>query len=156
MTPVKSAKLVNHSVPAVFWKRFLAYFFDVFLVNLLVLLPFMGYLQKFTNNPLELLTTQDKSLMILGFFISLSVFLYFIILEYTLKQTLGKMLFKLHIVSLKGKTLTFKQVILSNLTVPFSFVLLIDVCYMFFKGGHQRLFEVFSGVAVVEKELTVQ
>ncbi len=156
MQKVKSAKVINNYIPAPLWKRFLAYVMDLFIVNLIVTLPFQGYLSKFSTNPYLLFTSNDKGLTYITFFIAIALIVYFSVLEYKIRQSLGKIIMNIYVVSLDSKQLTFGQAVMRNLTKPFPIVLLVDVVYMFFKRGHQRLFEVFSRTAVVEKEMIIK
>lgn len=156
MVKTKSARLVNKYVPAALWKRFVAYLIDVIIVNLVVTLPFYGYLRKFSSNPILLITSNDPKLTLITFFVVIALIFYFSILEYKIRQTLGKVIMNIYIISTANKELKFTQALLRNVTKPFSIVLLVDIIYMFFKGGRQRLFEVFSKTAVVEKELVVK
>src|SRR3989344_5450695 len=108
-------KIKNH--PASYWKRFVAYMIDVFIIYLIIVLLTL---------------------------------LYFVILEFKYEQTIGKMFFDIYVASEKGD-LSMQQIILRNITKPFSIVFIIDVAYMLFKRYNQRLFEVFSNTLVVEK-----
>ena len=156
MVKTKSAKLINKYVPVSLWKRFIAYLIDVIVVNLVVSLPFYSFLSNFKDNPMVLFTSTDSRLTFLTFVVVISILIYFSVLEYKIRQTLGKIIMGIYVVSLSDKELRFSQALLRNITKPFSIVLLVDVVYMFFKGGNQRLFEVFSRTAVVEKEMIVR
>ena len=81
---------------------------------------------------------------------------YFTILEYKLQQTIGKTLLNLYVKSTINNELTFIQVLLRNITKPFGIILLIDVIYMIYKKGNQRLFEVLSNTQVVEKGVVIK
>src|SRR3989344_2857548 len=103
-----------------------------------------------------LFTSTDSRLTFLTFVVVISILVYFSVLEYKIRQTLGKIIMGIYVISLSDKELRFSQALLRNITKPFSIVLLVDVIYMFFKGGNQRLFDVFSRTAVVEKEMIVR
>ena len=156
MVKVKSARVINHYTPAPLWKRFFAYIIDILIVNLTVTLPFYGYLSKFGGDFNLLLNSNDKGLAYISIFAVIALVFYSAILEYKIRQTFGKIIMNIYVVSVKNKQLAFSQTLMRNLTKPFPIVLLVDVMYMFFKSGNQRLFEVFSRTAVVEKELIVK
>jgi len=153
MRGFKSAKVTNRYNSAPIWKRFLAYLIDLIIVDLVVTLPFRSYLDKFSSNFDFLFMPMENKLYFISLFVVFALVLYFSILEFKTGQTLGKMIFNIYTVSLLKKPMTFSQALLRNITKSFPIVLLVDVAYMFFKRGNQRLFEVFSGTMVVEKEL---
>ncbi len=155
MQNVKSLKFVNKNVPVPFGRRFIAFLIDFIVVNLVVGLPFYPYLIKFDSFS-SIINSNDYVFNILAFVLGLSLVFYFSILEYKTGQTLGKAIFGIYVIPLVNKQLTFSQILLSNLTIPFSIVLLVDVLYMFFKGNNQRLFETFSGVIVVSKGVVLK
>jgi len=153
---VKTAKIVNKYKPAPFWKRFFAYIIDIILVNLIISLPFRDYFSKFSSNLEILFGATDKNLFLITFIVVMAVIFYFSVLEYKTNQTVGKMLMNIYVVSATGNKITFTQAFLRNLIKPFSIVLLVDVAYMFFKRTNQRLFDIFSQTAVVEKEVSIR
>jgi uncharacterized RDD family membrane protein YckC len=148
MRGFKTVKINKDYVPAPYWKRFLAYLIDFFIVGFLVTLPFRKVLSEFDF-------VSQKNDPIFGYisliFVIVIIF-YSALLEYKLGQTLGKMLLGISTVSLTDKNLKFSQAFLRNLTKPFSIVFLVDILYMLFKKNHQRLFEVFSNTLVVNKK----
>lgn len=152
---VKSAKIVDKSIPASLWKRAFAYFIDIIAVNFVLSLPFRNYFGKFQNLNF-VFGSVDPALFWLGIFFVIMIIFYFTILEYKLGQTLGKMVVNIYVVSSVGKELKLSQILIRNLLKPFPIVLLVDVLYMVFKGGNQRLFDLFSGTIVVEKEVSVK
>lgn len=156
MQKVKSVRLTNQNNPAPLWKRFLAYLIDIFIVNLVVTLPFRSYLRKFEDSFDILLGTKNPELIMISFFVIGGILLYFVILEFKIRQTLGKIVMNIYVVSTPNKEITLSQIILRNLTKPFPIVLLVDAAYMFFKRTNQRLFEVFSRTAVVENRMIVK
>ena len=149
---VKSLNVKIKNVPASFWKRFLAYLVDMLIINLVVLIPFDKHITRFDGKWLDFImnTGTNKSFMAITLFIVLFTLVYFMFLEYVYRQTIGKMFFNIYVESVKDE-LSLQQTILRNIIKPFSVVLAVDVAYMFFKKGHQRLFEIFSGTQVVEK-----
>lgn len=156
MKTTKTVGVFSRPVPASYWKRFLAYVIDMLLVNLAVSIPFSKYFTKFEDNLDLILGSSNPSLFWLSVLAVLLIMFYFILLEYKTGQTLGKMLLNIYSVSLMGKKMGFNQAVIRNLTKPFPIVLLVDVAYMFFKGERRRLFEVFSGTAVVERGIVIK
>ncbi|MBI5391621.1 RDD family protein [Candidatus Woesearchaeota archaeon] len=143
---MKSVKLVQRVVPAPLWKRIVSHFIDVALISFIILLPLDKSL-KVSSTSFFQAPVINNSVFLLGIFAVLLSLAYWVILEYKLQQSVGKILMKLYV---HGKQLPFSHILVRNLTKPFSLLLLIDVLYMFFKGGHQRLFETFSDTDVVE------
>ena len=154
---IKRLILKNKKKPATFWKRLLAYLIDIVIINLVIVIPFENYLKEYQNIGFDLFlkTAMNKNFISITLAIVIFTLLYFVILEFKYKQTLGKMFLGIYVESLKGN-ISLQQVILRNITKPFSAVLLVDVIYMFFKRGHQRLFEVFSGTQVVEEGVVLK
>src|SRR3989338_5397461 len=132
---VEYIKLKKGLVPASLVKRFSAFLIDLIIVNLVVSLPFYNYLISLGSFS-SVLKSNDMVLTILTFLIAFGLLFYFTILEWKMGQTLGKALFRLKVISSNGKELNFFQSFLSNVTVPFSIVLLVDVIYMFYKNNN--------------------
>jgi len=134
--------------PAPFWKRLFAYLLDLALINLLVVYPFRDQLKQYSTYAVLTSSVQDTTLAVIMFIVITLTYLYFIILEHKTGQTLGKILFKIRVVSTTG-TLTLRQILIRNITKPFPIVLFVDTLYKFFSKGNQRLFEKFSSTQVV-------
>ncbi len=150
---VAKLNLSTKNLPAAFWKRVLAYVIDMLIINLIIISPFEGFFRKFEKTSALFFKTQvNKNFLMITLVIVLLTLAYFVLLEYLTKQTIGKMVLNIYVGSII-KELSLQQVVLRNITKPFSIVLLIDIIYMFFKKTNQRLFEVFSGTIVVEKRL---
>ncbi len=152
---MKEVKLVTRAIPAAFWKRVLAYLVDFLAINLVIVFPFRSQLEKYSNNAILFTKIQDPTLAVITLLVILLSFGYFILLEYKIGQTLGKALLKLTVTS-KKEALTFKQVLVRNLTKPFPLALVIDSAYMFLTRTNQRLFEKFSSTEVVENQWTIK
>ena len=144
---MRGVKLQKTAAPC--WRRFLAYVLDMALINLLVVLPFKQYLQNYSQYSLSFSKTGDSRVIAITLLVVLLSLFYFITLEFRLKQTLGKMLFKIRVASTQGE-LTLQQVFLRNVTKPFPALLFVDTFYMFFKKTNQRLFEKFSNTEVIQ------
>ncbi|MBS3092450.1 RDD family protein, partial [Candidatus Pacearchaeota archaeon] len=121
-------------------KRVLAYIIDSLIITLVVSYPFNNYLKsmnitlKFT----DLFTTRLTSdLYIIFFTIAILSLIYFVALEYYLKQTIGKIIMKIKIISLK-KEFKISQVILRNISKVVDILLFIDVIYMLLSPEKER------------------
>ena len=149
-------KLLKKDLSAPLWKRGLAYLVDMVIVGVVVVLPleptleglsqgssFFGGYSFLQSNPHLAL-----KLLVLSLAIALLTVLYWAILEYKLRQSVGKLLLGIKVVSTK-KTFTFSQCFVRNITKFTSLFLLLDVLYMLFKGGNQRYTEVLSKTEVL-------
>src|SRR3989338_7205689 len=114
-------------VPAALWKRVVSYLIDLFLVNLVVLVPFQPVLEGLTGS------FQDKSLLeiyaffqaggsdLLGTFLTLSLIIatltvaYWTILEYKIQQSVGDVILHLFVRS-ETRELTLWQCVLRNIS----------------------------------------
>ncbi len=127
-------------------RRILAFIFDLLVINLIIIRPFKGLLERIlgTENSYKVimaLAEQNASLVqhltFVLFFISALALFYFTIFEYKYGQTLGQMLFKLHVRAEKGK-LKFWQCLINNMFImpffPFFILWAIDPFYMFYSG----------------------
>lgn len=153
--------------PASLWKRAFAYIIDSFVINLIIIMPFQklledlgkGFSDKGFFEVYKILYQSDlKSIMPKLFFmftiISLLSVLYWAILEYKIGQSVGKILFNIHVKSQTEK-LTFWQCFLRNITKVSTLPLILDASYMIFTKGYQRYFEKVSKTFVVEPRLTI-
>lgn len=123
------------------WKRGLAYLVDVFLIYIIIMIPF--------KNNLELIKTEMPSdLLAISFLIAILSLFYWAILEYKIQQSVGKMLFRIYVKS-RTKKLSFWQCLVRNLTKMSMFFLFLDCLYLLITRGHQRYFERLSGTEVV-------
>ena len=142
-------------------KRAAAFAIDILIINVAILFPFDSVFQKIVpsdsfSEAFEFLSGNSGSTSIKAIIISASIvtILYFIIFEKKLKQTPGKMLFKLYVEG-QGKDLKYWQLFVRSMfLIPFfPFVLLwfIDPIVMLFTKENQRLSEILSRTKVVEK-----
>ena len=123
-------------------KRVLSYIVDIILISL-ILAPLL----KVT------LTTDifDVRSALVGLASLIVTLLYFVLMEYYLNQTIGKMLLGISVKNnLKGDLL-LGQVILRNLTKIATLLIILDTLYLYIKRSDQRYFEVISKTRVVEK-----
>ena len=154
---MKTARIFNKEVPASLWKRLLAYILDVLIINLIVIIPFSPALKNLEKDIPNLLFNQNnKELIMISTIITILTLFYFIALEFKTRQTIGKMALGIHVSNIERKELTITQIIMRNLTKPFTLILIVDTVYMFFKKTNQRLFEVFSRTQVVENEVIIK
>jgi len=160
-------KLKVQFFPASLWKRAFAYIIDVFVINLVIIMPFQkvleevgkGFSEKGIFETYKLLAQSELQAVLPKLFfifavISLLSVLYWAILEYKIGQSIGKILFRIHVKS-QTKKITFWQCFLRNVTKVSTFPLILDASYMIFTRGYQRYFEKISKTFVVEPRLSL-
>lgn len=149
--------------PALLWKRIAAFFIDIMIINLVVLLPFRSLFQNIIPEDysfseaykfLSSSTNYTSYISSISFIMSILMILYFLMLENKMGQTIGKRLMGVYVVS-DNNTLSKWQLLIRNLVfIPiFPFVLLwiVDPLFMFFTKTNQRLTEILSKTRVMEK-----
>lgn len=157
---MRKKRLTNISLTAPLWKRVFSYIVDLFVINLVILLPFRSILKSkapfddgnslaeftmlFYNNTAILF-----DLLLVGLIIAVLSVLYWTILEFFLGQSVGKILFRIKVVSLEGR-LRFSQALLRNISKVSTLLLLMDSLYLLNKKG-LRFLEKVSGTMVIEK-----
>lgn len=160
-------KLKVKLFPAALWKRAFAYVIDVFVINLIIIMPFQKVLEELGKGfsgkgffeaykiltQVELQAVLPKLLFIFTIISFLSV-LYWAILEYKIGQSVGKILFNVYVKSQTEK-LTFWQCFLRNVTKVSTLPLILDASYMIFTRSYQRYFEKISKTFVVEPKLAL-
>ena len=151
---MKEIHLVTKNVTAPFWKRVLAYIIDLLIIEVFIVSAFRTFFKE-NQNIVSLLTDNSPELMWVSFSIMLLSLVYWVLFEWKLRQTPGKMLLNLY-VGTRTPEIKFSQVLTRCITKPFPLALLIDVAYMFFKRDNQRLFEKFSDTNVIETRLMVK
>ena len=152
---MKLGKIIKKEVPATWLKRTLAYAIDFFLVNLLVTIPFKDTLKAKVEQPFFFSTATDKNLIAISLITSILLFLYFVILEKKIQQTLGKLLLGIKIKT-KGKEIALTPILIRNISKPFPLILLVDTAYALFKGKQQRLLELFSKTEVIQEQIELK
>jgi uncharacterized RDD family membrane protein YckC len=149
--------------PAPAWKRIISFIVDFMIIQLVIFGPFSGALTSilptgpdFFGNYEALMESQNivRELYVLMGIMFALVFIYFILFEYRMRQTPGKMLFNLYLVPEdKKQQLSLLQVFLRNLAVfpffPFSLLWIIDPLYMVISG--KRLSDIFSKTQITEE-----
>ena len=142
-------------------KRILAFVIDLLIVNLVLLYPFKGVLESLMPKrgfieSFEYVTTHPEvaaGLELVTFMATIIIVLYFVISEYKLGQTLGKMLMGMRVVSLTKK-LGFWQCVLRAFFVipffPFYILWLLDPVFALFNKKQQRFMEWVSKTRTVQ------
>ncbi|MBI2647389.1 RDD family protein [Candidatus Woesearchaeota archaeon] len=148
---------------ALLWKRLIAFFIDIIILNLIVLFPFRRLFQsiipkdysfseayQFLSNS----TNYTSYLASISFVISTLMIIYFFMMEKRMSQTIGKMFMKLYVVS-NDNTIKNWQLLIRNIVFipmfPFILLWILDPLFMFFSKTNQRLTEILSKTRVVEK-----
>ncbi|MBI4447638.1 RDD family protein [Candidatus Woesearchaeota archaeon] len=158
---MKLMKVKMKSVPAPLWKRVMAYIIDLLLLNLVVVPPFQKILKKvvpaspsfkesyqfFLNNNVDM-----QTILLAAFGLVFFSLLYWVLLEYKLGQTVGKIVMNIY-VKTKGKEqmITPGQSFLRNLPKISSIFIALDTAYMLYTKTNQRYFEKLSNTEVVEQ-----
>ena len=152
---IKHARINTKTNPAPLWKRAVAYIIDLVVLDLIIAFPFRNHFKTYNLSNIQdiLHASKDQSLTTLAFALGILSLLYWVILEYNVHQSLGKMFMNIYVAP---QEITLIQIIIRNITKLFQVALLIDILYMIFKRSHQRLFEVFSRTEVVEYTWNVQ
>jgi uncharacterized RDD family membrane protein YckC len=147
--------------PANLFKRVLAFILDLFIINLLIyplasivrkIVPeTTSYMEAYTlllNNPQYVNILTNISLLI-----AIIAILYFSILEFKLKQTVGKMVANIYVVS-ENKELRLWQCFVRNLFllpfIPFILLWIIDPIYAIFTKENKRFSDVIAKTKVIE------
>ncbi len=150
--------------PALLWKRVLAFFLDIMIIDFVVGFPLRGILERvlpkagFRESYDYLLVNPETSALISYVILLWGVLalLYFTILEYRLGQTVGKMLLNIK-VEPSDKKMSFLHTIMRNLFIipifPFILLWIIDPLFMVFSKEKRRLSEVLSKTRTVETYL---
>lgn len=156
----KERVVVSQASP---WKRFAAFFIDILIVQISVIWPFSAAIENripissdfmdnynfISSNP----GITEQLYLILGIVFFL-VFIYFALFEYILRQTPGKIVFGLYVVtSDKTQEISMLKIIARNLAFlpvfPLSLLWIIDPLFLIFTG--RRLSDIFSKTIVVEE-----
>lgn len=131
---------------ASFTRRIIAYLIDVVVVNFLILSPFKASFN--TSKSIFSLSLITKDFVIVSISLAALSLLYWSLLEYSVKQSLGKMITRIYVSSTK-KQLTLKQCFIRNIPKLVGIVLFLDVLYALINKTHQRYFEKLSDTEVL-------
>jgi uncharacterized RDD family membrane protein YckC len=163
MVDLKLPKKRMFSQNAPILKRLFSFIIDFLLIEIFIAGPFSGIVQsKFsftynfqTNfNALNQSQALMQELIPLVYLVFGLVFLYFVIFEYILGQTPGKIIFKLKLVSeKKDEKISFLRIVLRNIIIlPISFFVffwIIDPIFLLIKK--RRLLDIFSKTNYIEE-----
>ena len=148
--------------PASLTKRIIAYLIDFLIISLIVALPFNKILNSIKqdnfnfyynfnyliNNP-----SQVTQLILISIFIIILSISYWTILEFKLRQTIGKIITNIKVAS-KKKNFTISQCIVRNLSKPITIIFLFDIIYLLLnKKQNQRYLEKISDTVVIQEVL---
>lgn len=149
--------------PASFTRRALAYIVDSFILNLILLSPIINQIKKivgentdFTSSYYFFIENPQKvsAILLLGLVLVILTILYYSILEFKLRQTIGKMLFDIKVMSKKA-SFKYSQTLIRNLSKPISILFIFDVLYLILKKQNQRFFEKISNTIVMREEIKI-
>ena len=142
-------------------KRLFAFVIDILIIDIVVLFPFTGLIDRiipdigsFSKTFEFLSNSSSNSITLIVFIAAAFAILYFVILEKKLGQSPGKMLFNLYVKS-QTKDLKYWQLFVRSMFLipffPFILLWVIDPIVMFFTKENQRLSEILSKTKDVEK-----
>ncbi len=143
---MKLNKIVS---PVSLWKRVLAFFIDFIIINLIVVLPFSNFFENIDVYSLDIIGSE---IIFVSLIIIVLTLLYWVVLEYLLKQSVGKAILNVYVRS-KDKNLKLWQCIVRNLTKVSLILLILDSLPVIFKNSYQRFFEKLSNTEVIDGEI---
>ena len=129
---------------ASFWKRVFAYIIDVLIVDVVVVYPFEKYFGKMNGFSFNI----SGNLLVAVVIIAILTVFYWAILEYSMRQSIGKMVMGIYVST--TKKFTFWQFIVRNIPKISSLTIILDSLYMLRTRQHQRYFEKLSNTEVLE------
>ncbi|MGV8141186.1 MAG: RDD family protein [Candidatus Woesearchaeota archaeon] len=99
--------LDKNSISVGFWKRTLAFFMDIMIINIVIISAFRNAFYKQLGN-ISIMDSLNmtgivfpQKMYVMIFVISILALLYFTFFEYYLGQTLGQMIIRIRVISLK-------------------------------------------------------
>ena len=148
--------------PALIWKRIIAFFIDMLIINLIVLFPFRSLFEGIIpkehsfSEAYRLLSSISYKGFIssVSIAISMLIILYFFMLERKMGQTIGKRLMNIYVASDNNSLKSWQLFVRNIVFIPiFPLILLwiLDPLSMFLTKTNQRLSEILSRTKVVEK-----
>lgn len=144
-------EISTRDVVAPFWKRVLAYIFDLMVMDFVILYPFNRFFVS--GNYLLGFSAGNNEMYLITFFAFALMLCYWVLFELNIGQTPGKILFNLYVAS-KGKA-GFKEILIRNIPKPFFVLLGLDVIYMFVKRDNRRFSEILSNTLVIERKFVL-
>ncbi len=151
----KKRKMVGD---ASFWKRGIAFLIDLLIIDFAIASPFSDIILSKVPDPQDydfLMSNPEITNQIVLIFvvIMLLAFVYFVLFDYLLQQTPGKMLTKLYVKPEKKKAkISLLQCIIRNLAIlpVFPFIILWAVDPVFILLKNRRLSEIWSKTKTIE------
>lgn len=126
------------------WKRVFAYIIDVLIVDVVVVYPFEKYFGKMNGFSFNI----SGNLLVAVIVIAILTIFYWAILEYSMRQSIGKMVLGIYVST--AKKFTFWQFLIRNIPKISSLTIILDSLYMLMTKQHQRYFEKLSNTEVLE------
>ena len=164
MAKLNLPKKRSVEVDANLWKRGIAFFIDLFIIMLICSplisvftssLPFDSENSDFftayseVNEYLMGNESLLEKLSAVNVLMMLIAFAYFILFEYKLNQTPGKMIFGLHVKTIvKKEKLALWQCFIRNLFILINFIIVVDIFYYLIKNN--RLSDQIAKTKVIE------
>ena len=143
-------KLNKIVAPVRLWKRVTAFLIDYALIGLIIVYPFKDFFTKSENYSV---LNSSKDIALATFIIVVLTLLYWTLLEYLLKQSVGKAFFNIYVRSKDKKELKLWQCVVRNLSKISLIILFLDSLQLLFKKDYQRYFEKISNTEVVDGEI---
>jgi uncharacterized RDD family membrane protein YckC len=142
-------QIMKDHVP--FWKRAIAFIFDLLVINFVIAFPFQGIFQQYAGSfNFGIATSFSPHAYYALILISLLALLYFTFSEYYIGQTVGMMLVNIQAISTQGNVGLLKAFIRNCFILPFfPFVLLwlVELIHLIFYK--ERLLEKITGTKTV-------
>lgn len=140
------------------WKRVIAYVIDAFIISFIIVTPFMNKIEVIEPETLSeafasFSTMFSKEVILISLIVSLLTLFYWCFLEYKFGQTVGKVLMRTQVASIKRKKLTLSQIIIRNVTKLSTFLLVLDTIYLIIKRNDQRFTDVLAKTTVMEEKV---
>ena len=108
--PKKNQNMVKYKEQVSVWKRGFAFIIDIIIIQFLINLSFNKILEdsfgsdksliELFNTGIENYSTLQPKLLLISIVTAIAALIYFTLMEFKLRQTLGKMLFKIKVVTL--------------------------------------------------------
>jgi uncharacterized RDD family membrane protein YckC len=136
------------------WKRVLAFFVDLAIVDIIITKPLNNLVDiQEVNSISEVLNLLSlNNLFLISLLIGLLGVMYWTILEFKIGQTFGALIFNLRMKTEDNKKAEFFRVFLRNITKLSMVFLIIDSIHIFFSPKKQRFFEKLSKTRTVEEK----
>ena len=153
---VKRGVLTHIEQEASWTKRIIVYLIDFVAVNIIISVPFGKVVSEETEQWFSIFA-QSASPKVIMVSVAMAVltYVYFVVTEYKVQQTLGKLILGIKISSTEKQT-SLAQILLRNISKPFPLVLFIDTLYAWVKGGKQRVLERWSQTSVVQYHMELK